>query len=91
VSKQELGRVGVDVRYAVPGPSPIPAAARAESVDVRVPSEIGGCGVDSSDHPRADVAGGGLGDELADRLPCRTAELAEQLAAMKKIGSQKLG
>ena len=47
--------------------------------------------MDSSDHPRADVASAGLGDELADRLPCSTAELAEQLAAIRKIGSQKLG
>jgi hypothetical protein len=45
--------------------------------------------VDRGDHARADIVTGGLGDELADRLPCSTTELAEQLAAMKEVGAQE--
>jgi len=47
--------------------------------------------VGGSDHARAQVVTGGLGDELADTLPCRTTQLAEQLAAMKEKRSQELG
>ena len=45
--------------------------------------------MDRGDHARADVVTGGLSDELANRLPCSTTELAEQLAAMKEVGSQE--
>ena len=46
--------------------------------------------MDGSDHARAHVVTGGLGDEFADTLPCRTTQLAEQDAAMKEERSQEL-
>jgi hypothetical protein len=40
VAEQELGRVSVDIRYGVPGAGPVPAAARAESVNMGMPSQV---------------------------------------------------
>ena len=46
--------------------------------------------MDGSNHAWAHVVTGGLGDELADGLPCRTTQLAEQLTAMEEERPEEL-
>ncbi len=45
-SQQKLGRMRIDIGYGAPAPATIPTAARAERVNMRVPAEIRGSGVD---------------------------------------------
>ncbi len=80
----------VDVRRRVPLGPLIPSASGRERVDMGVPSQVRGRGVDGHDHAGANTLSGGFGDQLAHRPPCCTTELAEQLAAMKEVGSQEL-
>jgi hypothetical protein len=55
LAEQELGRPRVDLGDGVPAARVIPADARGEGVDVRMPSQVRGCGVNRGDHARAQI------------------------------------
>lgn len=60
-------------------------------MSVWMPPKIGRSGVHRGHHPGAHTLAGSFADELANRLPCRSAERSEKLAPVKEERAQQLG
>ena len=87
-----LGSGGADVGHGYPLAGGGPAAAGDERVYVRVEVELVSERLGHRDHAGSEVLllAGCHGHQLADGLPCRGAQGAQQLAMMHEVRAKEL-
>ncbi len=93
MSEQRLGGGSADVGNGHPGAVGGPAAAGDEGVDVGVQVELVSERLDDGHHAGSEglFLAGRYGHQLADGLPGRGTERAEELSVMHEAGAKELG
>ncbi len=93
VPEELFGGGGADVRYGHPLAGAGPAAAGDEGVDVGMEIELVSERLDDGHHAGSEglFLAGRYGHQLADGLPGRGTERAEELSVMHEVGAKELG